>query len=151
VNKKVWTLYLQFEALVALTINYCTYIDTEAKCRHLKTLACKWNLQQVFIFLRPLPILDFCLGWCSNFVGSESSQVRSVKLFALIYLIDPCLVGTDLMTGATSMLRERLALISPYLLFTTHLYRPAFSGAGSWPIELRFSVRRRILTNRNKV
>jgi hypothetical protein len=26
------------------------------------------------------PLLGFCLGWCSNFVGSESGQIQSVKL-----------------------------------------------------------------------
>ncbi len=26
------------------------------------------------------PTRGFCLGWCSNFVGSESSQKKSVKL-----------------------------------------------------------------------
>jgi hypothetical protein len=34
----------------------------------------------VFICLRPPPILGFCLGWSSNFVGSESGQKQSVKL-----------------------------------------------------------------------
>jgi hypothetical protein len=28
----------------------------------------------------PLPLLGFCLGWSSNFVGSQSGQVQSVKL-----------------------------------------------------------------------
>jgi hypothetical protein len=35
---------------------------------------------QVFICLRPSPLLGFCLGWSSNFVGSESGQILSVKL-----------------------------------------------------------------------
>ncbi len=26
------------------------------------------------------PLLGFCLGWCSNFVGSESGRIQSVKL-----------------------------------------------------------------------
>jgi hypothetical protein len=30
--------------------------------------------------MRPPPVLGFCLGWCSNFVGSESGQNQSVKL-----------------------------------------------------------------------
>ncbi len=30
--------------------------------------------------LRPLPLIGFCLGWCSNFLGSESGQKQSVKL-----------------------------------------------------------------------
>jgi hypothetical protein len=34
----------------------------------------------MFICLRPPPLLFFCLGWSSNFVGSESGQIQSVKL-----------------------------------------------------------------------
>jgi hypothetical protein len=34
----------------------------------------------VFICLRPPPLLCFCLGWSSSFVGSESGQIQSVKL-----------------------------------------------------------------------
>jgi hypothetical protein len=41
---------------------------------------CKGTLRQVFICLRPPPLLDCCLGWSSNFVGSESGQIQSVKL-----------------------------------------------------------------------
>ncbi len=44
-----------------------------------KNLTCKETLWQVFICLRP-PSLLVCLVWCSNFVGSESSQIQSVKL-----------------------------------------------------------------------
>jgi hypothetical protein len=40
----------------------------------------KGTLRQVFICLRPPPLLGFCLKWCSNFVGSESGQIQSVKL-----------------------------------------------------------------------
>jgi hypothetical protein len=44
------------------------YIDTKAKCRpYKKKLSCKETLRQV-------------LGWSSNFVGSESGQIQSVKL-----------------------------------------------------------------------
>jgi hypothetical protein len=32
----------------------------------------------MFICLRPPPLLDFCLGWKSNFVGSESGQIYTV-------------------------------------------------------------------------
>jgi hypothetical protein len=35
---------------------------------------------QVFIRVRPPPILGFCLGWSNIFVGSESGQIQSVKL-----------------------------------------------------------------------
>jgi hypothetical protein len=41
-------------------------------------ITCKGTLRQVFIFLWPLPLLGFCLGWSRIFVGSESGQVRSV-------------------------------------------------------------------------
>jgi hypothetical protein len=30
--------------------------------------------------LRPPVLLGFCLGWSSNFVGSESGQLQSIKL-----------------------------------------------------------------------
>jgi hypothetical protein len=32
----------------------------------------------MFICLRLSPFIGFCLGWCSNFVDSESGQVQSV-------------------------------------------------------------------------
>ncbi len=56
------------------------FIDTKAKCRHLKKLTCKWTLRQVFLCLSPPRLLGFCLGWSSNFIGSESGQIHSVKL-----------------------------------------------------------------------
>ncbi len=56
------------------------YIDIKAKCRHLKNLTCKGTFRQVFIRLRPIQLLGFCLGWSSNFVGSESVQRQSVKI-----------------------------------------------------------------------
>ncbi len=55
-------------------------IESNAKCCYLKKFTCKGTLRQVFICLRPPPLLDFCLGWCCNFVGSESGQKQSVKL-----------------------------------------------------------------------
>ncbi len=45
---------------------------------NLKKLTFKGTVRQVFIWLRHPPI-DFCLGWCINFVGSESGQVQRVK------------------------------------------------------------------------
>ncbi len=53
-------------------------IESNAICRYLKKLTCKGTLRQVLI-LSP-PLLGFCMGWCSNFVGSESGQKQSVKL-----------------------------------------------------------------------
>jgi hypothetical protein len=45
-----------------------------------KKMTRKGTLWQVFICLNPPPLLGFCLGWCINFVGSESGQKQSVKL-----------------------------------------------------------------------
>jgi hypothetical protein len=56
----------------------------DAKCRNLKKSTCKKTLRQVFICLRPLPLVGFCLGWCSNFVGSESGQKQSVELLQIM-------------------------------------------------------------------
>jgi hypothetical protein len=41
----------------------------------LKKLTCG-----VFICLMLPPLKNFCLGWSSNFLGSESEQIQSVKL-----------------------------------------------------------------------
>jgi hypothetical protein len=46
----------------------------------LKKLTFEGTLRQVFICLRPTSLLGFCLGWSSNFVRSESGQIKSVKL-----------------------------------------------------------------------
>jgi len=53
------------------------YVDTKVKCRNLKKLASSPTL---FICLSPHPLLGYCLGWSTNFVGSESGQIQSVKL-----------------------------------------------------------------------
>jgi hypothetical protein len=66
--------------LVAFTHGLINFVDTKAKFRHLKKFSWKGTFQQVFIRLRPPPLLGFSLGWCSNFVGSESGQIQSVKL-----------------------------------------------------------------------
>jgi hypothetical protein len=55
-------------------------IESNAKRCYIKKLTYKGTLRQVFICLRPPPLLDFCLGWCCNFVGSESGQKQSAKL-----------------------------------------------------------------------
>ncbi len=47
-------------------------IESNAKYCHLKRFTCKGTLLQVFICLRPPPLLGFCLGWSSDFEGSES-------------------------------------------------------------------------------
>jgi hypothetical protein len=51
-------------------------IESNEKCCHKKCI-CKGTLRHVFICLRPL---GFCLEWSGNCVGSESGQIRSVKL-----------------------------------------------------------------------
>jgi hypothetical protein len=43
-------------------------------------VTCKGTLQQMFICVRPPPLLGFSLGLSNNFVGSESGQIQSVKL-----------------------------------------------------------------------
>jgi hypothetical protein len=43
-------------------------------------MTCKGTLRQVLIYLRPPPLLGFCLGWSIKFVGSDSGQIQSVKL-----------------------------------------------------------------------
>ncbi len=59
-------------------------IENNAKCRYLKKSTCKETLRQVFICLRPLPLVGFCLGWYSNFEGSESGQKQSVELLQIM-------------------------------------------------------------------
>jgi hypothetical protein len=63
-----------------LTRRMIRLIDSNVKCRYLIKLTCKGTLQQVFICLKPPPILCFCLEWKSNFVGYISGQIQSVKL-----------------------------------------------------------------------
>jgi hypothetical protein len=41
-------------------------------------MSCKGTLRQVFICLRPPPLLGFCLG--GILYGSDSGQIQSVKL-----------------------------------------------------------------------
>ncbi len=43
-----------------------------------KKFTCKGTLRQVFICVRPPPLLGFCLGGKRNFVGSESGQIHRV-------------------------------------------------------------------------
>ncbi len=43
-------------------------------------MTCKETLPQVFFCLRPPSFLGYFLGWCSNFVSSESGQKQIVKL-----------------------------------------------------------------------
>jgi hypothetical protein len=43
-----------------------------------KKFNCKGTLRQVYICLRPPPLLGFGLGWSRNFVGSESGHIQRV-------------------------------------------------------------------------
>jgi hypothetical protein len=52
-------------------------IESNAKCRLVRNLPVK-GLCGRCLSVCPLP--GYCLGWSSNFVGSESSQIQSVKL-----------------------------------------------------------------------
>jgi hypothetical protein len=65
---------------LSLSHELINYVNTIAKCRHLKKITCKGTLQQMFIYLSPHLLLGFCLGWCSNFVGSEYGQIQSGQL-----------------------------------------------------------------------
>ncbi len=55
-------------------------IESTAKSRHLSKFTCKGTLRQELICLRPPPFLGICLEQSSNFEGSESGQIQSVKL-----------------------------------------------------------------------
>jgi hypothetical protein len=66
--------------MIEIIVRKVRLIESNAKCRYLKIYTCKGTLRQVFICLRPTPLLGFCLGWSGNFVGSESGQFHSVKL-----------------------------------------------------------------------
>ncbi len=61
------------------------YLDTKANCPHLKKFTCNGALRLMFICLSPPPLQDLCLRWSSNFVGSESGQIQSVKLLRNIF------------------------------------------------------------------
>jgi hypothetical protein len=52
------------------------YIDTKAKWSHLKKLTCKETLRQVFICLRPSPLLGFCLGWSKPLNNMVSNKTQ---------------------------------------------------------------------------
>ncbi len=52
------------------------YIDTKAKCRHLKKFTCKGTLLQVFICLRPLPPLLCPIPKAVNRGDKRTRRVR---------------------------------------------------------------------------
>jgi hypothetical protein len=55
------------------------YIDAKEKCWHLKSLPVKGLCGRCISDWVPPPLLGFCLGWSSKFVGSKSGQIQSVK------------------------------------------------------------------------
>ncbi len=55
------------------------YIESKAKCCHLKNWPLRDFAAGVYLSEAPLP-LGFCLEWWSNFVGTESGQIQCVKL-----------------------------------------------------------------------
>jgi hypothetical protein len=50
-------------------------IESYAKSRRLKNLAVKGPCGRCLSVLRPPPLLGNCLGWSSNFVGSEPGHI----------------------------------------------------------------------------
>jgi hypothetical protein len=72
------SLFIHIEELKNLGL--INYVDTRAKFRHLKKFTSKGTFAAgVYLSEAPFPP-RFCLGWSSNFVGSESGQIQSVKL-----------------------------------------------------------------------
>ncbi len=55
-------------------------IESHEKCRHLKKLPAKGLCCRCLSVWGPAPLLGFCLGWSSNFVGFDSGQIQSAKL-----------------------------------------------------------------------
>ncbi len=54
------------------------YIDTKEKGRHLNNLLQMDFAAGVYLSETP-PLLGFCLGWSSNFIGSESNQIQCTE------------------------------------------------------------------------
>jgi hypothetical protein len=67
------------EALLCMPHGLINYIDTKAKCRHLK-IDLYIDFAAGFYLTEAPTLLGFCLGYSCNFVGSESGQIHSVKL-----------------------------------------------------------------------
>ncbi len=74
----LYILYFEHTNTYPFNHGLINYKDTKAKC-HIKKIYCKGTLRQVLICLRPPPLLGFCLGWSSNFAGSEYGQMQSVN------------------------------------------------------------------------
>ncbi len=70
----------QLDILIIYWVRLKITLKKQFKMSSSKKFTCKGTLRQVFICLRPPPLLGFRLGLSSNFVGSESGQIQSVKL-----------------------------------------------------------------------
>ncbi len=75
----------------------------------IKKMTCEGTSRQVLICLRPPPLLGFCLGWCNNFVGSESGQKQSVKL---------------LQNMVSNTIQQRIIYLKYFLVFSFIEKRP---------------------------
>jgi len=60
------------------------YRDNKAKRCHLKNLTCTGTLRQVLICQRLPPLLGFCLGWPSSFVGSDLLRHRVLNFCRIL-------------------------------------------------------------------
>ncbi len=61
-------------------MDYINYIETKAKCRHLKNRPVEGLCGRCLSLWSPLPLpKGFCLEWSSNFVD-DSGQIQSVRL-----------------------------------------------------------------------
>jgi hypothetical protein len=61
----------------------CSRTGKTKQCSLTVKFTCKnYFAAGVYLSEGPLPLLGFRLGWSSNFVGSESGQIQSVKLLA---------------------------------------------------------------------
>ncbi len=76
--RPVSTIYI-FTVLNCAPHRLNNYIDAKAIC-HLKIDLYSDFAAIVYLSVAPSPPIGFCLGWCSNLVGSKSGQIQSVKL-----------------------------------------------------------------------
>ncbi len=69
------------------------FIEVNAKCRHLKILACKGTLRQVFIRVYRLEIANFLRTFCHvgifNLALSQVTLYPVAPLFSLVQLVPP--------------------------------------------------------------
>ncbi len=78
--RPVSTFYFCLYKLKCALHGLINHIDSKAVCGHLKNGPVKRLCGSCLSVCGPLPPVGFCLEWCSNFLGSESGQIQSVKL-----------------------------------------------------------------------